>query len=389
MKNIVLSLSAALAVAILPACKPNQPTTESPAKPEAEVSPVAVASPAATDSSVPATPPEIETETAVVVELQDPVAVVNGEPISSQELREAFDNAVKASGVKVADLNADQQIEGYRELLDDLIMDKLVSNAAKDVAVTPEEVDAEIAKIKAQFPSEEEFQKQMTAAGQSPDKLTEAMGKMLKQQKWMESQFGDETKVAEADAKTFYDSNQKEFEEPETVKASHILILVKKDDSEEVVQEKLALAKKAAARAKKGEDFTALAKELSEEPGVEQSGGDLGFFPKDRMVPEFAEVAFNEKVGEISDPVRTEYGWHVIKVTDKKAAGTLPFEEVKEQLTSYLQTDKKRKAVAGVLKKMKDSAKIENTLPAAPVAPVAPVVPGAEGADAGSDASGN
>ena len=382
MKKIILSLSAAIAVAILPSCKPNQ-TTEAPAKPEAEASSAAAASPASTESAPPETVPE--TETAVVVELQDPVAVVNGEPISSQEVREAFDNAVKASGVKVTDLSEVQQMDGYRELLNDLIMDKLVSNAAKDVEVSQEEIDAEIAKIKAQFPSEEEFQQQMTAAGQSPEKLTEAMGKMLKQQKWMESQFADDTKVTDEDAKTFYDSNQKEFEEPETVKASHILILVKKDDSEEVVQEKLALANKAAARAKKGEDFTTLAKELSEEPGVEESGGDLGFFSKDRMVPEFAEVAFNEKVGEISDPVRTEYGWHIIKVTDKKAAGTLPFAEVKDQLAAYLQTDKKRKAVAGVLKKMKDSAKIENTLPAVPPAPV---VPGAEGACAGTDASG-
>ena len=91
-----------------------------------------------------------------------------------------------------------------------------------------------------------------------------------------------------------------------------------------MVNQKLKAAQGAEARAKKGEDFTALAKELSEEPGAKESGGDLGFFPKDRMVPEFAEVAFSEKVGEISDPVRTQFGWHVIKVTEKKPAGTLP-----------------------------------------------------------------
>ncbi len=316
----------------------------------------------------------------MAIELQDPVAVVNGVPISSAELREAFTNAVKASGANLADLSPEQQMEGFRELLDDLIMDKLVSAAAEGVVVPQEEVDEEIAKIKSQFPSEEEFQQQITAAGQSPEKLAEAMGKMLKQQKWMESQFGEEMAVTSEEAKAFYDSNQTEFDEPETVKASHILILVKKDDSEEVVQEKLATAKKAAARAKKGEDFTALAKELSEEPNVEQSGGDLGFFPKDRMVPEFAEVAFVQDVDTISDPVRTEYGWHVIKVTDKKAAGVVPFDDVKDQLTAYLQTDKKRKAVAGVLKKMKDSAKIENSLPA-PVAPAVPA-PDASGAAA-------
>ncbi len=111
------------------------------------------------------------------------------------------------------------------------------------------------------------------------------------------------------------------------MKASHILFLVKKEDSEDVVKAKLAAAKKAATRAKK-EDFTKLAKELSEEPGAKESGGDLGYFSKDRMVPEFADVAFNQKMNTVSEPVRTQFGWHVIKVTDKKPAGTLPYDQV-------------------------------------------------------------
>ena len=294
--------------------------------------------------------------------------MVNGEPISKAELEEAFNSALQASGANPEDLTPEQKLEGYSQLLDDLIMDKLVSKAAEGVEVPQAEIDAEIAKIKAQFPSEEEFNKQVTAAGQSPEKLSEALGKMLQQQKWMEAQLGDKTEVTDEEAKKFYDENQKEFEEPETVKASHILILVGKDDSEDVVKAKLEEAKKAAARAKK-EDFAKVAKEVSEEPGAAESGGDLGYFPKDRMVPEFAEAAFNQKVGQVGEPVRTQFGWHVIKVTDKKPAGTVSYDEVKKQLLAYLKTDKQRKAVQEMLKSMRDSAKVENTLPAPAPAP--------------------
>ena len=188
---------------------------------------------------------------------------------------------------------------------------------------------------------------------------------MLQQQRWMQSQIKDGDKITDADAKKFYDSNTEEFKNPETVKASHILFTVNKDDSPEVVKQKEDAAKKAIARAKKGEDFNKLAKELSEEPGAKESGGDLGFFAKDRMVPEFAEAAFSQKPGEISGPVRTQFGWHVIKVTDKKPAGTVPFEEVKEQIIAYLKSAKQREAVQAILKKLKDSAQIESTLPAA------------------------
>ena len=107
------------------------------------------------------------------------------------------------------------------------------------------------------------------------------------------------------------------------------------------------------------------AKELSEEPGAKESAGDLGFFTKDRMVPEFANAAFSQKVGDISQPVRTQFGWHVIKVTETKPAGTVPFPEVKDQITGYLKSTSQREAVQEVLKKLKESAKIETFLPTA------------------------
>lgn len=298
------------------------------------------------------------------LDLKDPVAIVNGEPISKAKLAEAFNNAIQQTGMKADSLTPEQKLEGYRQLLDEMILEKLVTKAAEGVQVPQSEVDAELAKIKAQFPNEEAFNKQLTEAGQDPAKIGDQLKKMLQQQHWVESQISGKVVVTDDEAKKFYDSNKAEFEEPDQVRASHILFLVKKDDSDDVVKAKLEAAKKAEARAKKGEDFSTLAKELSEEPGAKESGGDLNFFPKDQMVPEFADAAFSQKVGTISDPVRTQYGWHVIKVTDKKPAHTMSFDEVKKQLVAYLKTDKQRKATQELIKSLRDSAKIENTLPA-------------------------
>ena len=391
--------AAMFAAAIFPSCKPAAAPVDTSAKP----TPVATATPAvaAPETTAPvatstamAAPeiqaPAVETLPATnttaaeampadqpaaspapakaavpapAIELKDPVATVNGEPITKAQLTEAFNAAVEASGVKVDDLTPEQKLNGYRQLLDELIMDKLVAKASADEKITDADVDAEIAKLKKQFPSQEVFETQLKQAGQTPEKLKAALRTMLKQQRWMQSQIKDADAVTVADAKKFYDTNTDEFKSPETVKASHILFMVTKDDSPDVAKQKEDAAKKAAARAKKGEDFNKLAKELSEEPDAKESGGDLGFFSKDRMVPEFADAAFKQKPGEISEPVKTQFGWHVIKVTEKKPAGVVPFEEVKNQIMAYLKSMKQRESVQGVLKKLKGSAKIDSTLP--------------------------
>lgn len=365
-KCSLLFPAALLAAAMFPSCKPAPAPTETPAAPASSPAAAAPAAPStAVTAPVTADAPQPAADapaTGATLSIKDPVAVVNGEPISKAQLEEAFKAAVEASGVKAEDLSDEQKLNGYRQILDELIMDKLVAKAAAGETVSDAEVTAEIDKLKKQFPTPEAFDAQLKEAGQTPEKMTTALRTMLQQQRWMQSQLKDSDTVADDDAKKFYDSNTEEFKNPETVKASHILFMVNKDDSEETIKAKEAAAKKAAARAKK-EDFAKLAKELSEEPGAKESGGDLGFFSKDRMVPEFAEAAFTQKTGTVSAPVRTQFGWHVIKVTDKKAAGTVPFEEVKEQIAAYLKSTKQREAIQGVLKNLKDSAKIETTLP--------------------------
>jgi len=304
-------------------------------------------------------------------ELPDPVAVVEGEKISRADLEETFSSALASSGINADDLTADQKMAGYREILDELIVDKLISRKASSVEIKDAELEAEITRVKSQFPSEDVFQAEMTKAGETESSFRDSVKKMMQQQKFMESQIGDKAAVSEADIKKFYDENKKEFEHPEMVRASHILILVPEDASDDVVAEKKQAATSALERVTtKKEDFTAVAKEVSEEPGAKESGGDLNFFPKDRMVPEFSNAAFAMKKGDISkEPVRTKFGWHVIEGTGRKDSGTMPFEEVKGQVGSYLEGGKRREAIRTVIDTLRGEAKVETKLPAASAAP--------------------
>ena len=373
-----LATAIATGLLALPACKPPTPAETAPkpeAAPAAEAPAQATPAPAETTPAAPAAEePAAEQKPAAdakPIELPEVVATVNGKDITRTQLQDIFNAAVQSSGMNVADLSSAQQIGGYTQLLNDLIDRQLLLDAASKEEITSEDVEAEIKKFKSQFPDEAIFDTQMKQAGMTPEKLQSDVREELKIRRWMESQVKT-SDVTDADAKSFYESNLKEFEQPETVKASHILFMVDADAAPEVVKEKQEAAQKAAARAKGGEDFTTLAKELSEEPGAKESGGDLGFFPKDRMVPEFANAAFAANLNDISEPVKTQFGWHVIKVTDKKAAGTVPFDEVNNQITSYLKSTRQREAVQKVMKDLKDSAKIQTFLPAVESAAPAP-----------------
>ncbi len=158
-----------------------------------------------------------------------------------------------------------------------------------------------------------------------------------------------------------YDDATKQMATEEEVSARHIL--VKTEDE----------AKAVVADLKKGADFAETAKTKSTEPGAAQSGGDLGYFTKEQMVPEFAEAAFKLEKGKISEPVKSQFGWHIIKLEDRRKKPVPTFEQVKDQLETFVA----RKAQSDLVAKLRASAKIEKTAAAAPAAPAAPAKPAA------------
>jgi len=150
--------------------------------------------------------------------------------------------------------------------------------------------------------------------------------------------------VEDDEVKTYYEENQAEFYSPETVEARHILIKLDKDADEKAVEAARMRTAEIHARALKGEDFAELAKQLSEGPSKEQ-GGYLGTFGRGRMVKPFEDKAFSLQAGEISEPTRTDFGWHIIKVEKHNAAETLTLEASQSKIRGQL-SDKKARALA-------------------------------------------
>ncbi len=152
-----------------------------------------------------------------------------------------------------------------------------------------------------------------------------------------------------------YDDAVKQMSDEEEVHARHILFRVPNPSDEKASKEAEDKIKAVIERAKKGEDFATLAKELTEDPAGRQDGGDLGYFTKDQMVPEFSAVAFKLDKGKMSDPVKTQFGWHVLKVEDKRKRQPPEFDKVKTQLESYVV----RKAQVDLVTQLRGAAKIE------------------------------
>lgn len=160
----------------------------------------------------------------------------------------------------------------------------------------------------------------------------------------------DKAVVSDAEIKEYYDKNPQEFK-TDQVRASHILV-EKEDEAKGIIE-----------RLKKGEDFSKLAESLSKDPGSASKGGDLGFFGRGRMIPEFEEVAFSLKPGEISQqPLKTRFGYHIIKVTERKEGSLLPLENVKDKINGKLVSEKQRRLFESLIEKLTKEAKIEKKI---------------------------
>ena len=320
------------------------------------------AAPAAS-APVPAPAPLARAEDA----LPGVVAVVEGVEISKLELERALGAilAQRARSGQGQDIPPEQKGKVYRMVLDDMVVDRLIAKRSAEVKVNDADLEKEIAKIKTKFPSEDDFNSQLAQSGQTVEKFRETLRTNLRQQQWVDDQLKGKGDVTDAEAAAFYEKNTDQFKAPEKVRASHILVAVPLEAGPDVVAEKEKLAKSLLERVKKGDDFGKVAQEKSEDPSAKQNSGDLDFFSHDQMVPEFADAAFKMKKDELSaEPVRSQFGYHIIKVTDRKDAETVPLETAKPQLLAYLKNQKKQQEMGKIVKAMRDKADVKINLPA-------------------------
>jgi peptidyl-prolyl cis-trans isomerase C len=290
-------------------------------------------------------------------------AVVNGAVIKQQEVERRMDALERNLFLEGKVIPPEKVQEAKRRILERLIDEELLyqESERKEITVEQSAIEEEMGKLKNQFASDEEFEKGMTDMNLSEDDLRSYFNRSLRIQKLLNDEIVSKVKISEDEVRLFYDTHPDLFQQKEEIRASHILI--KTNPNMDASEKKEARRKLEGIRKRleQGEDFAALAKEFSECPSAAR-GGDLGYFGEGKMVKAFEEAAFALKVGELSGIVETDFGFHLIKLTDKKKEGTKTYDETKGDIRQYLFGTAVRRERSLYLDGLKGKAKVERFL---------------------------
>ncbi len=297
-----------------------------------------------------------------------PVALVNSEPITAKEFDSEMQKLMASGQLPphvISQIQGEQREQLKTQILESMVVRRLIEQAidANPMEITDQDITDRLKQMEdelkiasqGRMTSIDQMREQM---GMSEAELIENVKQSLALEKIVRKSY-DYKDATEADALTYYNENQTQFQQPEQVRARHILIKVSDADNEDewlkAKKEITKIHKKAAAP---DADFIGLAKEFSEDGSAPQ-GGDLGYFPRNAMVPEFEEVAFGLENGSVSEPFRSRFGWHIVKREDYKAAGPVPFDEIKEQLTTQLTGMKFQQSLEQYVGQLQQTATIE------------------------------
>ncbi|MFP4117356.1 MAG: peptidylprolyl isomerase [Candidatus Woesearchaeota archaeon] len=278
-------------------------------------------------------------------------ATVDGQEIYVSEVEEHFENI------------PEQMRAGMTEevLLDQLISQEvLIQEAEKqDITVSEEDIDEELDYAMDQAGwSSEEFEEVLAAQGMTKDDLRDLYRVSIVIDELIQQKVLDGIDITRDDVAEFFEQNKEEFTpSDDEVRASHVLISTEQREEEEARE----IAEEVVEKARDGEDFAQLVSEYSDDPSAEQNEGDLGFFTESEMVPEFSEAVFSlNETGEISEPIKTDFGFHVIKLTDMRKEGDEPeLDDVYDQVEENLLNQRNSEAVEEYIMGLREESDIE------------------------------
>ena len=339
-KTPLLIVLAALALPGAAACK-KSPAAEPTASAQ---------TPAPQAQGQPPAPPK-----PMPAELPDVLARVNGQPVSKGD----FDRLVKNIEASRGQIPADRRDEILRAALDQLITYTVMKQeaAARGLKIEDADLDTRVKQMQGPM-SKEQFDKALSDRNTTQAQLRDDARIDMMIDKMIDAELATTTAATEAEAKDFYDKNPDKFKQGESVRASHILIMANEKADEAAKKQAREKIEGILKRIRAGEDFAKLAKEFSED-GSKDQGGDLGFFQRGAMVPTFEQAAFALKPGEVSDVVTTPFGYHVIKMVERKDASMVPYDQVQPRIVEYLSNQKKKERVDAFIEDAKKRAKIE------------------------------
>jgi peptidyl-prolyl cis-trans isomerase C len=294
----------------------------------------------------------------VPAQLPDVLARVNGEAISRAE----FERAVQALEARAGGpVPPEQRDEVLRGVLDQIVGYKLLlqESKARSVVVADAEVESRLGQIRSQFPTEAAFTQMLAERKLSLEQIRTDARQDMAISKLIEGAIASKVAVSPAQVSDFYAKNPDQFQQGESVRASHILIGAPRDADAAAKAQARAKAEQVLKEIKAGGDFAALAKQHSSDPGSAANGGDLGFFQQGQMVGPFNDAAFTLAPGATSDLVETEFGFHIIRVAEKQPGRTVPLDEVRPQLEQYLQQMNRQQETEAFVNGLKAKGKIE------------------------------
>ena len=309
------------------------------------------------------------------------VATVNGQPITEAELNAGIDYYMRND--PQASMLPPQYAVQIRSLFKPRVLDLLVGQTllrqgakAAGVEVSDEEVVATLEKTAAaQTPplTIDQFKQMLEAQGGNFQEVVNDFREGLVLDKFMTEKFADQVNVTDANARAYYDENIADFNQPEVVKASHILLGYTNPDpnADRSADPNKAKIEELLAQIRDGADFGELASIYSIDLGSKARGGDLGYFPRGSMETAFENAAFALEPNQVSDVVETPYGFHIIKSTDHREGRVIPFDEVKDRIIDMLKQRERNVLVAKYVEELKAKAKIEYAAGDEPNAPPA------------------
>lgn len=295
-----------------------------------------------------------------------PVARVNGKPIARAELNVAVKGLLMQMAQRGQMIPPDRRDEFEWDVLNELINRELIVQEAKAKghADVEDKVSAELSRVESQVGGAQELDAALKESGFTREEYRERLRENFIVQEVMEAVIAQAPPPSEEEVQAFYEQNRDRFREPPTVRARHILLRVLPQATAEEKAAKKAQIDTLRARLVQGEDFAQLAEEFSEDTGSARNGGDLGYFPQGVMVPEFDEAAFTLETNAISEVITTQFGYHILQVTDKRPARDVALAEVKDQLTRHLQRQKGIRVAQENINKLRSTAQIEILIPA-------------------------
>ena len=285
-------------------------------------------------------------------------ARVNGKPILGRELESAVRRELALIGSpEWKNLRAEYRLQLTLNLFAVLLNAKLIYQKAlaSGIAVTEADVQAELQKITQAFKTDAEMNSYLASQMLDRASLEKSLYESIAISRYLDETINKKITVSPEELAKYYTSNTKEFQHPDLVRISQILISAGESASEDTLGKQRAEA--LLARVKKGEDFAKLAKENSTDPSASQ-GGDIGYMSRDALEPQYAEAAFSLPAGGLR-MIRIKEGYLIIKVADKKKEGLSTLEEVKERLTEFLKGQKSQAEITKLVNQLREQAKIE------------------------------